>query len=923
MVSNSGSQTKGHISKHAPFSNAGHPGRPFVANGPLLEREAAMAALLAALESAASGRGSIVIVEGEPGIGKTSLLQSFSEMIDGKHEVHWGWNDPLSTPRPLGVLQDMAMTMDRRIGEMLASGASPGLIFPTVLAAVMQSSRTTVLVFEDLHWADHATLDLIRFLGRRVSLLRAVLVLTIRSVDVDRDHPVTQLFGELPAAALSRIPLEPLSRAAVATLAGSPDKGDALYRTTEGNPFFVTELLTDDNANQGHLPASVRDAVWARWSRLPAAIRDFLYLISILPGGASPSMIPRLMIDDAENIAEQCIERGLLRRDEKGALVFRHELVREATLERLSPATRRTLHASMEDVFAALPNSESDPGILSQRLHHADMSGNVARVLDLAPKAAAQAAALGAHQQAVAHLTTALNHITLAHPAAAAQIYEDWAHETFLAGNVSSDETMHAYSFAIALWRSQEKIVKVGLNLCRLARLHWRRGETDQAVAYTEQAVHELEGLPPSKELALAYSTRSQLLMLHDRFDEAIFWGRRAIDLSGKLGEIEIRIHALNNVGTSLMIAGQSGGDTLLEESLALSLHHGFDDHASRAYTNLSECCMIFKDFAVAERLMTEGIAFCVQHDLDAAAHYLLGRQAQLRMEQGRLHEAHTIAKGVISKDGFPRVMHLPALSVLARVRMRLGLPDGIELLHQALEQGQSTGEPQRIIPVRLALLEAAWLRDCVEEAREQADALMAAGIGQLSSWDLGELQVWLRRCGLPMPVTVLNAHSVPPRAAELAGDFETAASLWFSLGQPYEGALSLIQVAGEGAGGALSRAVEVLEGMGAKPAAAFARRLAARTGCADTLPKQRRGPYRSARQHPLGLTGSEQKVLVLMVQGLGNKDIARRVSRSLRTVEHQVSSVLGKFNAANRLEVLLRVRGEPWLIDKAENEAE
>ena len=140
-----------------------------------------------------------------------------------------------------------------------------------------------------------------------------------------------------------------------------------------------------------------------------------------------------------------------------------------------------------------------------------------------------------------------------------------------------------------------------------------------------------------------------------------------------------------------------------MEESLALALEHGFHDHAARAYTNFAEYAVVFKDFALAERLLAEGIAFATRHDLDSAAQYLLGRQAQLRMEQGRFREAETIADGVMNLERLPLVMHLPALTVLGRVRVRLGDPSGPALLEQALREGLATGEPQRILPVRLA----------------------------------------------------------------------------------------------------------------------------------------------------------------------------------------------------------------------------
>ncbi len=110
-----------------------------------------------------------------------------------------------------------------------------------------------------------------------------------------------------------------------------------------------------------------------------------------------------------------------------------------------------------------------------------------------------------------------------------------------------------------------------------------------------------------------------------------------------------------------------------------------------------------------------------------------------------------------------------------------------------------------------------------------------------------------------------------------------------------------------------------MLEAIEARPAAALARKLAQRNWVSQSqLPKMRRGPYAASRHHPLGLTQHEQQVLALIAEGKSNKEVARSLSRSPRTIEHQVSAVLGKFNAANRMEVLLRLRGEPWLFSAA-----
>ena len=179
--------------------------------------------------------------------------------------------------------------------------------------------------------------------------------------------------------------------------------------------------------------------------------------------------------------------------------------------------------------------------------------------------------------------------------------------------------------------------------------------------------------------------------------------------------------------------------------------------------------------------------------------------------------------------------------------------------------------------------------------------------------WELGELATWHRRTGGALP---LRGSEIPaPRAAELRGDIVAAADAWDRLGLPYEAALALIHARGPASDAAFARAVITLEAIEARPAAKRARDTARKIGAASQLPVQQRGPYTVARWHPLGLTKRECEVLALIAEGVGNREMAERLFRSARTVEHHVSAVLAKLNAANRMEAMLRVRSEPWLI--------
>ena len=885
----------------------------------LIEREGSLVSLLEIARRAAGGHGSSVVLGGEAGIGKTSLLREFAARVGDGHRVLWGGCEALFTPRPLGPLQDMAPALDPQVAALLRETAAPERLFPVLLGVLQEVDDPLVLVFEDVHWADHATLDLIKYLGRRVALLRVLLILSLRLDEVGADHPLAQVLGDLPSASVTRIELQPLSPQGVAQLARQAGRPSAeLHRITAGNPFFVTELLASADPGSGRIPASVRDAVWSRLARLSAREREALEVISILPGSVERWLLRALLGDVADSAVDQSTARGMLLRDERGAVKFRHELARQATLERLSASAQRSLHGKVEAALSQAPEPQAAM-LLSQRVHHAAGAEDARRVLALAPQAAAQAARMGAHQQAAAHLATALRYVAEAPKPLAAQLYEDWAYEAGLALRID-ESVIDARRRAVELWRELGRLDKVGLNLRWLSRLHWYRGEARQAEDYVDAAVRELEALAPGAELAMAYSARSQLHMLHNRTDEAVDWGERAIALAERLGEVETRVHALNNVGTALLFADRPGGREKLDESLALALEHGFHEHAARVYTNTAEQAVVFKDFVRAERILSEGIAFDTRHDLDSWTHYLVGRKAQLRMEQGRLREAETIAQGVLGLERLTLVMRLPALTVLGKVRTRLGETDGPELLQRALKESLATDEPQNIVPVRLALAEGAWLADDLDACREQLEQVAALDLENFNPWELGDLAAWWHRSAMPKPVPAWKASLPAPRAAELANDPLAAAAEWLRLGLPYEAALALTQAKGAEAGPALARAVSLFEEIEALPGAELARRLAQRLGVAGQLPKARRGPYASARRHPLGLTQRELQVLALIAEGLGNREIAKRLVRSPRTVEHHVSAVLGKLNATSRMDVVLRLRSEPWLLSVPES---
>jgi len=330
----------------------------------LLERERCLIDLEQWLFTTAGG-GCIALVHGEAGIGKTALVKELSRRQQARR-VLWGACDALFTPRPLAPLNDIARQTMGVLLEAINSGASREVIFNAALDE-LERGAPALVVFEDMHWADEATLDLLKFLGRRIDRTRAMLVVTYRDDEGGPCHPLRFLIGDLPRTHCRRMPLSPLSEQAVAKLARQAGRPPAsLHNVTGGNPFFVTEVLAAETAG---VPVSVRDAVLARAIRLSPSARDIAELVCVVPGSTETWLLERAGVSD-EAAIESCLSIGM-KRDEDGSLAFRHELARRALEDSLSEARKQSLHAKVLEILM------SCPGISAARMaHHADGSGD-------------------------------------------------------------------------------------------------------------------------------------------------------------------------------------------------------------------------------------------------------------------------------------------------------------------------------------------------------------------------------------------------------------------------------------------------------------------------------------------------------------------------------------------------------------------
>lgn len=871
----------------------------------LIERDIELATLRKLAREAFASRGNCALVLGEAGIGKTSLINSFITEIEKTADIAWGMCDALFTPRPLGPVYDIAQMLGGRCQELAEQRETGEILFPAMFSRLSRIPAPLIMVIEDIHWADHGTLDFVRFIARRLTTLPVLLLASFRNDEIGPDHPLHQILGELPAGTTHRLELSALSLSGIETLNTNSDYvAEDILSVTGGNPFFVTELL-ESGSEPSSVPSSVREAVNSRLSRVSASERQFLEFVSCIPYRIETDRIDPVFNNEAEMLALACIGRGLLKRGGDGALRFRHELARLATQARVPGNKQREIHQTMLKILL-----EITPAPIDRIVHHAAGALDSKAVLKYAPLAAESAARVGSHREAARHLGTALEFVSEAEPELAAKLYERWAYEAALSLRIDED-VIEARRHAITLWRALGRKDKVGENLRRLSRLHWYRGESEKAAKLSDEAVSLLENEGPSSEKAMAFSLRSQLHMLNDRMDEAIEWGYKALEVAKDQDGDDVRIHALNNIGTAKLFRGNIEGLADMKESLRLAQENSRHEDAARVYTNLAEYAVDFKDFKLAEKIISEGIAFDTEHDLDSWTYYLIGRQAQLRLAQGRLREAENIAKGVIGRSGQTLLMQLPARIVLAKTALRLGRPNASALLADAMRDAAATAEIQYIAPVHIAYIELAATLGPKSLAKEHFHALSDSAFEGLNDWVWAEYWFWSVQSGLePSPKLIKNLpHPYQLLAAE---EPALAAKAFGGIGMSYMEAWchSL-----DGSKDALNNAARLCQIMESD----FLRQKigdhAETNGMKINISATPRGPYGAARIHPLGLTQREQDVLGLLIKGVSNKDIAANLDRSKRTVENHVSAVLTKFNAKNRTDVILRVQNEPWLL--------
>ncbi|MGX7682044.1 AAA family ATPase [Jatrophihabitans sp. DSM 45814] len=858
----------------------------------LLERESSVASLIEYAGDARRGDGRLVLVAGEAGVGKSALVEQVaSEVPDGRWS--WGSCDGLFTPRPLGPLFDLAAQLGGPLLELCRNGAPREELFDGLLHQISRPDQFDIVVIEDVHWADEATIDLLRFLGRRLRDATVLLIVTYRDEGLAPRDPLRVALGELASQrGTRRIELEPLSAEAVSILAdGSGLEAGELHQLTGGNPFYVTEVI---QAGMADVPASARDAVLARTARLSeraAAALDIAALIGNrveLPLLESAATCPSAVLDEL-------LSSGLLVVDAsfgRSELRFRHEIARLAVAQAVPAHRAAPIHVR---VLAALNERACDDD--ARLAFHAEAAGDAAAVLRHASAAAARASELAAHREAAAQYARALRFATETDPVTIAKLCDALAYEASLIDRLH--DAAEARGRALQLWRAAGDRRREADTMRRLSRTMWRLSRGDDAMTLAESAVAVAEPLGPTAELAWAYSNLANSRMLAGDHAEAVALARTARTIAEPLGLFAVLSDALNTEGCCAAVTGDDWFG-LLSEALAIALSHGNEEQVGRAYLNLYTILCDERRFGEAERYYVEGIAYRDERDLSTFISCLKGERTSVLAQLGRWDEAVELSEELLDRVVSP-INRINSLLNLGMISARRGQPTAWGFLDEALQAALGSGDPVRLAAVRLARAEAFWLQgDGAGTAREVHGALDVQGA--CDPWTRGAIALWTQRVAcMPDGGQILEsaAEAVPqqvpePYRYEIEGEFVQAAKIWTALDCPFNAAMALL---GSDEEPALRESLAAFATLKADACVRLVRQKMRWLGI-QSIPI---GARSATRAHPLGLTRREHDVLQLISGGRTNAAIAAELVVSPKTVDHHVSAVLAKLGVASR----------------------
>ena len=866
----------------------------------LLERDAVLAQLSALARRVARGDpGEVVLLRGEAGVGKTAVLAEFAEGPDRRLRVLRGWCDPLAAPRPLGPLIDSLAGLDDAAADGLGGAVNAGdtaALYQQLLAVLGDGGRW-LWVIEDAHWADSATLDLVRFVARRVDSLPLLLVVSYRDDELGPTHPLALTLGDVATcAAVSRIKLEPLSVHAVGVLAsGSGLNAERLHHLTGGNPFFVTEILATgpDVPDSDALPRSISEAVRGRLGRLSEKARETAHAVAVCGPRADVALVDKVW-PDAKAALGECFGAGMLVAD-GDKVGFRHELARRATLAQIPGYERVALHKSALSILAEPP---IDPDTLATLAFHAEEAGDTAAAVRYGIAAAQRAASLRANREAAGLYRLVLRQADTTPPAQKVVWLEQHAFTSYLSGQVETAVT--SWREAIALRHALGDRLGEGEGWRWLSLMLLALKGTSAAAEAGRASLRLLETLGPSPQLAWSLVNLAQISALS--YDPGMTeYVDRAIALGTQLGEDAVVLQARSYAGLATVFRTDTGWEEVEAAWREAMNNPAVPEHAAFIGMIICWTAATHHDLDRAERCIAETGAWCAVHDLGNFQTGVTSAQALAALHRGDWTQAAACADDVLTHpDLSPQHRILPLLTI-ALIRARRGQQDVTQLLDKSAA-GAGPDDVFLMSLVRAARAETAWLAGDDDTARTEAEAgLAATPATRVNPWLVGHLHRWIYLAGAPSQTN--SDDPITPYELEINGDWQAAVDAWSDRGCPYDAALA--QLGGDI--DAVQSALATFRQLGATAAARRAQhRLAALRG---RTPSTRRADTPS---DPYGLTHRQRQVLELLADGRSDSEIAAALHISRKTVGHHVTAILAKLGVENRTHAVARALQPP-----------
>ena len=843
------------------------------AAGSLFEREDQLAALEKAVK-ATSELGTVVLVSGEAGHGKTSLVNTVLRTLDHRYRVLRASCEPVGIPAAFAPLFDLLDVLPDELARDLKAGGGRPAVYAGMLDLI--KNDRIVLLLEDLHWSDEATMGLVRYLGRRIEATNSSLIVTYRSEELESNPQLRLVIADLGPSAI-RIEVPALTLAGVSQMARDLDlDAGALHQATLGNPFFVEEVIRHPHHD---LPPTVQNAVLANAGHLPKTAREFLNLVALSHDGVDLTFAESLHAKASTDL-DLALQRRLIMMS-NDRVACRHELIRESLAQAIPEATKRRLHRQL---LANLEAKVGESPDIARLAYHSIGAGDTGKSLTYSLQAARGTAQAGAHRQAAHHYDNALRHPHGTTSEILSEMLLDAAWEFCLINDF--DRARNLARERIALAPSE---LETSRAWAWLAFYESRQNDLDAAKEAAGIAIEGLRNHPVSEELAVALGVAAWVDLAEGHWARAIELGDETERVAQAAGATHVAIYGATTAGTARSVLSDPRGKVQIEEAARMGVEMKLGEFTARAMNNRGGVALSRGRLEEARHWFDQMIEYSAANELDAWYIAGVATRAFINVMSGRWQDADTDLEVVTGQKTCLQT-EVEVLVTAATLRSRRADPRSAESIESVLTRVVGSRDHDIMAMGCVLALQGAWMGFGSVQAAQELYVRFLAGC-DLDPVLRSRLGFWARRLDFDPPEGAMAG----PVGLEWNGQIAEAADAWEQLGFPVETAITRALVPNanfEAVFGDLRR-------MGAEGVIRGLRRELERRGVKH-IP---RGERATTRNNPGGLTAREAEVLALIAAGHSNAAIANELFITEKTAGHHVSAVLAKLGVKSRVQ--------------------